>query len=241
MNWIGMIDKIDDILYAPIDMVTSWVKEPIEMLHHRREIVKLKVESEIHMNEKKLETELRIKRETEVVKKLAEIEELKKDKALSRMEVVSEAIIKYQKELTRLNSDAISAIGTMQTDLREKASKLVDERNEKYIALRQNALKHAREEFMIINQAFADSEIDEIQKQILDQNVGLLLADIIKQAGQILHNLFEDMNSLNTSIDLLAQDGRKFIEIHSKQLLGLGVSEGTLYQLKDESSKQLHE
>ena len=242
MNWLTMIDKLDDLLYAPVDMMVSWIKEPLEMLHHRRDMAKAKTESEIKMKEKEIETELRIKRETEVVKKIAEIEEWKKDKALQRMEVVSEAIIKYQQELTKLNSDAIAAIGSMQIDLREKVRKLVDERNAKYITLRQDALKRAREEFQIINQAFTDNEIDAAQKSILDQSVGFLLADIIKQAGQILHSLFEDMDSLSKGIDILAQDGRKFIERHSEQLLGLGVSERTLYELKDSADiKQLNE
>ncbi|WGZ92691.1 MAG: hypothetical protein QJT81_12555 [Candidatus Thiothrix putei] len=100
------------------------------------ETLKIKTDSEIRIKEKELDSELRIreteveanltiKKETGIKKILIELDEWKKDQEIQRMERVSEAIMRYQEQLTKLNVNATNAIGHMQLELRERAQELV--------------------------------------------------------------------------------------------------------------------
>lgn len=118
------------------------------------ETLKIRTDSEIRIKEKELdaalkseekelETALSIKKETEIKKILIELDEWKKDQEIQRMERVSEAIMRYQEQLTKLNVNATNAIGHMQLELRERAQELVYEKTLKYKELQDLALEEA--------------------------------------------------------------------------------------------------
>ena len=131
MGFFDMFDKLDDIIYEPIKLITDWAREPLKTREHKRDLEretniintnaklereKLELESNLRNQELELQANLSIKKETEVHRIISEIDELQKDKDFQRMKLVSESIMKYQKELTTLNVNAINAIGTMQLE-----------------------------------------------------------------------------------------------------------------------------
>ena len=245
MNFLKMFDKLDDIVYAPIKLMADWAHEPLKSREHKRQeqsadnelkreierkTAEQKISSEIKMKERELEADIEIKKETEVVRIIAELEEWKKDQDFKRMKDVSEAIIKYQKALTQLNSNAAYTIGNMQIDLRKKAADLVAERENKYIELQDKAIKDAMEDLAKIETDFSDNEV---AKEILNKAVNTRLTSIFKAADNFITQLADDLRSINKNIDLLTQGGQKFIERHLSQFHALGFSDEDIKRLKE--------
>ncbi len=215
MGFFDLFDKIDDIIYEPVKAITDWAREPLRAWEHKRNIknetTRKNIETQNRIREKEAEVKLAIKKETEVKRILVEIDELKKDKELERMKAVSEAIMKYQEELTRLNVNAINAIGHMQLDLREKAQQLVYDKTIKYKELQDQAIAEASNDLKNIESAFSGNEI---AKDILIRAIDKRLANIIDTAHNFLIELNADIKLLNQSISLLAEHGQVFIENH---------------------------
>ena len=130
MSWWTMITKLESVITKPVELMTDWAKEPLRKWEFERQMEQKEGESELRMREKdhetdiqikietgkqRVESELRmkeeghksdlhIKKETEIVRILQEIEDLKKDKQFERMKATSEAILKYQKELSNITA-----------------------------------------------------------------------------------------------------------------------------------------
>ncbi len=186
------------------------------------ETLKIKTDSEIRIKEKELDSELRIReteveanltirKETEIRKILVELDEWKKDQEIQRMERVSEAIMRYQEQLTKLNVNATNAIGHMQLELRERAQELVYDKTLKYKELQDLALEEAIKDLARIESSF---EGNEVAKKILINAVDKKLSNIIDTAQSFLIELNSDIKLLNQSISQLAEKGQLFIENH---------------------------
>lgn len=226
MGLLSTLGKLGEIVMKPIELVTDWGREPLRKWDHERgierdrarlnaesqnKIREMEAESDIRAREKELDVNLSIKKETEVKRIFIELEEFKKDKELQRMVAVSEAIMKYQQELTKLNVNAINAIGNMQLDLREKAQQLVYDKTIKYKALQDQAINEAANDLKRIDSDFNDNEI---AKDILIRAVDKRLANIIDTAHNFLLELNADIKLLNQSINILTEHGQTFIESH---------------------------
>jgi len=172
------------------------------------------------------EINLKIKAETQIVRIITEIEEWRKDQELQRMKSVSEAIIRFQQELTRLNVDSINAIGNMQLDLREKAQNLVYEKTIKYKELQDTALNDAMVDLKRIEMEFGNNTK---ASNILINAVDMRLANIINTAYNFLQELNIDIKLLNNNINLLAESGQMLIERHLDQF----------HSLTEQSKKQI--
>jgi hypothetical protein len=247
-NLLNMFDKLDDIIYKPIELVTDWAKEPLRSFEHKRiqdaeeqKLIRdkdlLEKESEIKLKEKEKEFEFQIRKETEVIKILTEIEEWKKDEEFRRNKDISEAIIKFQQDLQKINRDAINCMGNMQLELREKAQKLVYEKTVSYKDLQRLATQEAMEDFKKINEEFKD---DEFVREILGESIRLRLSNIINTAHNFLLELNKDIGLLNSNIDLLTKSGQNFIQEH---LSNFNMLQGDLNleqkSIKNKSSKYI--
>lgn len=191
-------------------------------------IKKKTVEAAIKAKEKEHEVNLAIKKETEIKRIFVEIEEFKKDKELQRMIAVSEAIMKYKEGLTKLNADAINAIGNMQLDLREKAQLLVYDKTIKYKALQDQAIKEASDDLKRIEENFMGNEV---AQGILIRAVDKRLANIIDTAQNFLLELNADIKLLNQSINLLTEHGQTFIESHLEKFHIIEATTNTIKQI----------
>jgi hypothetical protein len=226
MALINFLETIGNIIFAPIKLATDWAREPLngralerQLILTQNEIEAMSTarkeeaaqEADLTNNKKKLEAELHIQKETDVKRILAEIDEFRKDKEFERMKAVSDAIMEYQQQLTRLNVSAINAIGHMQLDLREKAQDLVYKNTIKYKELQDAAYNQAVEDFLKIETQFSENEM---AKNILYKSVDERLANIIKTAQNFLIELNNDIAVLNKSINILTERGQSFIEQH---------------------------
>lgn len=238
---MNILEKVVNLAYMPMEALTDYIREPIKKWDHNREIEKerLTINEEVDANirgkkaevdleikkekfkinakvdasirEKTTEVDLAIKKETEIKRILVEIDEMQKDKEFERMKAVSDAVMKYQQELTKLNVAAINSIGHMQLDLREKAQTLIYDKTIKYKEIQDLAIEEAARDLQRIENNFSDNQA---AKKILINAVDKRLANIIDTAHNFLIELNADIKLLNHNISLLAEQGQIFIEKH---------------------------
>ncbi len=228
-------DKIDDIVFRPIDAISNWVEEPLKKWDHQRELETLRekgrldamqqsrlqsLEEEKHRFE--LERQERMKRlEVEATNALrqaeVQLEELKKNEELRRKKEAAEAMVSYQKKLMRLNKDIIEALGNMRLDLQERALNLIEERTARYKNMQQLERQQAMQELKQIRADFSDDEA--IRDQLGDIVLGNL-RNMLASADRFIDNLSVILSELNEDIKLLTEHGRHLID---KQADRLGV------------------
>ena len=71
---MNILDKLDDIIYEPIKLMTDWAREPLRRSEHKRTVEKqtalIEKEAEMRFAEKMLDADLDIKRKTEVERRI---------------------------------------------------------------------------------------------------------------------------------------------------------------------------
>lgn len=221
MGILQMFDKLDDIIYKPIEALSDWVTEPLKTRKHNRDLKSLEKQNELAIKEK-----------TEINRINAEIDEWKKDQELGRMVKVSEAISKYQKELTKVNTDAIQVIGNMQLDLRNKAQEMILDKTEKYKKLQNQATKEAMDDFIKIEKEFPNNEA---VKTILYKQIDSRLSNIIDTARDFMKELNSDLANLNKDISKLTEFGQKSVEKLMDKFRTVGNSANLNY-LQDDNN-----
>ncbi len=239
MSLLGIgkaISKLGDIILVPATLLSNWAEEPLRKSEfkrreeskdrdvHRdieRQIGAEKGLSDQRIRESKHDTEMAITRETEIVRVISEIEQLKKDKDFERMKVVSDAMMDYQKELTRINVEAVDSIGSMRIDLQRKAYELIHEKTQQYSELQNRAIEQAQAQLEKIDSL----EMNESSKAILVAAVGENLASIIRNATRFIEQLNDDMQLISKDINLITTSGQQFIQRHLEQFQMISFSE----------------
>ncbi len=165
--------------------------------------------SQLRMEEAKAQADLEIKMQTEIQRINAETEQWTKDQEFQRMKDVAEAVCHYRERLTQLQLNTIRAIGNMDIELREKAQNLILTKTREYKALQDQAQKDAEAEFERILDKFSNNER---MMDILITSAQKKLASVIDGASQFLAGLNDDIMRMNSNIDLITQQGQKFID-----------------------------
>jgi hypothetical protein len=204
------------------------------------EVVNLEIERQRFLSEQKMRenafaTEMKIKRETEIVRIITEIEQFKKDKEFERMKAVSDAMMLYQKELTRINVEAVEAIGSMRIDLQRKAYELIHEKTQQYAELQEKAILQAEEQLARIDNS---PNMSESSRAILTKAVDNKLAGVINNATRFIEQLNDDMQLISKDINLITSSGQQFIERHLQQFQLIGFS-GETTPLLNNSEQEL--
>lgn len=231
-----VLSKLGEVLLSPIGMLCDWAREPLKRAEHkrleesedrrierevRRETGVQKVLSEQKMKEAEFSANLKIKRETEIIRIITEIEQLKKDKEFERMKAVSNAMMRYQKELTRINVEAVDAIYFMSIELRRKAHELIYEKTQQYNELQNIAIQQAGEQLGKIDN---NPAMTEITKNILRNSIDKKLTGVIDNAIRFIEQLNDDMQLISKDINLITSSGQQFIERHLSQFQLIGFS-----------------
>ena len=215
--------KLGDLLHRPVDMLCNYLEQPLEMVKSNRE-------------EKSKDKDLQrhIARETEIVRIITEIEQLKKDKEFERMKAVSDSMMAYQIELTRINVEAVEAIGSMRIELQRKAYDLIHEKTERYNELQDRALQQAQDQLERIE---GNSNMSETSRNIMINAVDKKLAGIIDNATRFIVQLNDDMQLISKDINLITTSGQNFIQRHLEQFQLIGMSGVEMNALASDSSE----
>ncbi|MBC3872031.1 hypothetical protein [Undibacterium flavidum] len=229
MSWMDKLSALGGVIAKPFEILADYCKEPIRNWEHERnetaksnahqlekefELAKISAESDARIRERQADTDLAIKRETEIEKISIELDEWIKDQEVARFERLTESIIKYRQQFVELNINATNAIGLMQLELRSRAHDLIVEKVKKYKALQDDALLEAAHDFTRIEKDFVDNPA---AKKILMAAVEKKLSTVIDGATNLMGELQVDLRSLNESISSLANSGEKFINNHLQQ------------------------
>lgn len=244
----AVLSKLGDVLISPVNMMCNWAEEPLRRAEYKRQEeskdkeVQRIIESQVgvekalsnqRMQENEFSANMKIKSETEILRIISEIEDLKKDKEFERMKAVSDSIMAYQKELTRINIEVVDAIGSMSIDLQRKARDLIYEKGQQYDELQNKAIEQASNQFIMID---SNPNMAENSKAILRDAVAKKLAGIIDNATRFIEQLNGDMQLISKDINLITSSGHKFIERHLEQFQLIGFSEQTTALLSQDDS-----
>lgn len=221
---MGIFKTLGGVLSSVGGVVGNWLEEPLKRHQHSRHERSQQAGHERLLIEMDHAANLHIKRETEIMRIINDIEHLKKDKDFERMKAVSDAMMAYQTELTRINVDAVAAIGSMRIDLQRKAYELIHEKTQQYDLLQEKAIRQAEEQFLRIDN---NATMSESSKQVLRSAVDKKLAGIIDNATRFLEQLNDDMQIISKDINLITSSGQEFIQRHLEQFKLIGMSAET--------------
>jgi hypothetical protein len=243
--------KLSDVLLSPVKMMCRWAEEPLRKAEHiRQEQIKDKdvqrdIERQVGVgkalsNQKMVEeehsTKMHIKRETEIVRLLVEIEEFKKEKEFERMKSVSDAIMEYQRELVKINIEVVDAIGSMRIELQRKAYDLIHEKSIQFDDFQGRAIQQAQDQ---LNQIDISSTMSDSTRRILTNGVEKRLTTVIEGAVRFIEQLNMDMQLISKDINLITLSGQDFIERHLDKLQLAGFSDTSLTLLSTNDPIQI--
>jgi len=243
----AVLSKLGDVLISPVNMMCNWAEEPLRRAEYKRQEeskdkdVQRTIESQVgvekalsnqRMQEDEFSANMKIKSETEIVRVIAEIEELRKDKAFERMKAASDAVMEYQKELARINIEVVDAIASMNIELQRKVADLVHKKTQQYKEMQYKAFQQAKEQSMEINSI----DLPDEYKSMLMSGVHEIYISTIKEATRFIQQLNDDMQLMNKDISLITSSGQRFIERHLEKFQLIGFSEQTTALLSQDDS-----
>ena len=240
-------DKVDDIVYRPIDAISKWIEEPLNKWEHQRELDALRAKDQLDAAQKARQKELeeqkhrfelerkeRLKMlEVEATNALREAEvqlaELQQNEDLRRKKEAAEAMVAYQEKLMKLNKDVIEALGNMRLDLQERALNLIEERTRRYRELQQSEEQQAMDTLEQIQTRFQNNPVvaERLSNTVLDR-----LDRMIVSADTFVDNLSGILGELNSDIKLLTEHGRHLVDKQSDRLGVIETGNGRYRQIQ---------
>ena len=230
-----MFDKLDDIIYKPIETICDWVKEPLNALSAGRERKKMKETANIEMQMRKQEAELQAYNERQAAELQvdqrrwhAEIDAMIAEQESKRRDQLVESIKRYQ---------VVNSIGMMSIELRREANALIMEKTQEYRQLQDEATNNAMQRLDDINQRFASNERVRLR---MEDSVMNQMDAVVDAANEFIKELAVDFKRLNQNTDDLMRMGmqnvNKYLEPMAKSLqIDSKIDQQDLKQLPDSS------
>lgn len=218
-----MFDKLDDIIYKPVETVCNWIQEPLRAFEQKRKIKALQNQADIEKNKEQQEAELSIMRERQIAKLQADqrrwnadIDAMIAEQEDARRDKLVESIKRYQIELASASRDIVNSIGLMSIELRSKANDLVLEKTQSYLEIQDNAKKQSLKELQEVKEMFFES--DQETYRILVNDIMNERRSIIDTAGKFITELSEDLKRLNQNSDNLMRMGMETVTEYLKPM-----------------------
>lgn len=213
----GMFDKLDDIVYRPVDAITNWVEEPLNRWKHKRNMDTASQDAQREENMRRLENQMEMEREQQAAELEhqrhlwdVEINAMIEEQEDAHQQKLVEAIKNYRIELGNATREITESVGMMSLNLRNKANELVIEKTREYKKIQDAAkaesyaaLKEAKEDFM---------ESDPETYRMLVHDIMEERAVMVETAGNCIKELSEDLKQLNKNMDVLMQQGMNAIQ-----------------------------
>lgn len=198
MDLLDMFDKLDDIIYAPVKTVSSWLEEPLRRMEHKREMESAQQAVEIEVWRTQEQEKLR----QAANKADIDLQNLAADAQFARNKAAVEAIKQYQIDLARVNEAMIENIGRMSLALRAEAQEMVISYTDRYRAQQDEALRKADARMAEIETRYADN--DRVREKMEDTVIAQITS-IITFADKFVGELSEDLKRINALTDDLTK------------------------------------
>ena len=137
MAILDMFDKLDDIIYKPIETICEWAKEPLRRSQAKREADERNQEANIEIEKERQKAIINadIRRWDEEINDLICSNEIKRNKK------ILDTITEYRRSMIEDAQNIADNLSRMQMALVEEAHELVLLMTEKYKSLQDKAMK----------------------------------------------------------------------------------------------------
>lgn len=206
MGLFDMFDKLDDIVYKPVEALCDWIGEPLKKWGHKRDMESAEQAAKLEAEMREQEARLEIQRNEEAAKLQveqkrwnAEIDNMIAEQEDARRDKLVEAIKRYQIELASASRDIVNSIGIMSLELRGKANALVLEKTQEYRAIQDEAKKQSMQELQEAKEMFFEADPDTYR--VLVNDIMQERRSMVETAGKFIVELSEDLKRLNQNSD----------------------------------------
>ncbi len=197
MNLLNGLEK-------PVEIMSKWLEEPLKRAQHKRDVEAQTVSAD-----------LEVKRRTEVLRIVAEIDELKRDAGLERLQKSLKAISEYQDTLRNMQTDFLRAIGGMSIDLTAKAHEMVVAKQVVYHRLMNEIKGEYSDDMEKIYTRFKDNENAQARLlSSLDEHQAIKIAAL----RSALEQLMADLSSMTANISELGKRNNELVGQHIELL-----------------------
>lgn len=212
MGFLDMFDKLDDIIYKPVEALCNWINEPLRAFEHKRSIKTAKNNADIEAAQRKQDAELEAMRQRSAAELQAdqrrwnaEIDQMIAQQEDERRDRLVESIKRYQIELATASRDIVNSIGLMSLELRNKANDLVIEKTQEYIRIQDEAKRQSLFQLQEAKDMFF--ETDPETYRVLVGDIMNERRNMVDTASKFISELSEDLKRLNQNSDELMRMG----------------------------------
>lgn len=171
-KFLGMFDKVDDIVYEPIKLVCDTLRQPLKQVDVHNEKKKMDHEQELKMQLEKFEADLELdKKQREMQLSVderqmeEEINQMILDNDLQRREDMVQLEMKYRKEMAEAAAQLAQIMANMQVETRGKILTLYAEKKKEYSDLQDKHRKQMFETVKNLREIFPDGTGEDIIKE----------------------------------------------------------------------------
>ena len=184
----GVVERMVD---RPMDIIQ-------QQLQHYNTRKNLAHEQQLRQEDERFQQEMALENR----RRNAEIDALIADKDLERQSKIAETIANYQKTMAECSVSIGRSLGAMNIELRERATALVEEKQERYSKLQADATEKAMAQFESIAARFPEGSKP---REIMEESVGRQLNNIIETSYKFLQTIDADFSRMMESIGRITE------------------------------------
>ena len=193
MNFMKVLKYVGgSIIDRPLDIIDNQLRFYQERKNKGQE-------QELRLEEAKFQQEL----ELENRKRNAEIDDMIAAKEIERGSKIAESIANYQKTMAECSVSIGKSLGMMNIELRERATALVEDKQQQYKALQDAAMDKTMEQFEKIGNKFPEGSKP---RQIMEDAVGKQLNNIIETSDRFMRTIDEDFTKMMDSVRQITEN-----------------------------------
>jgi len=217
MGFLDMFDKLDDIIYKPVEAVCDWIKEPLRGFEQKRDIAKERQHMQMQEDMRRLEEKIAMEQEEHAAKMQfqrqkwdIEINTIIAEQEAGHRDRLVESIKNYQVQLASASRDIVESIGAMSIKLRCMANDLVLEKTQEYKRIQDEAKRQSIQELKEVKDNFFESDPETYRMLVSD--IMEERRSMVETAGKCIVELSEDLKRLNENTDDLMKQGMRAVE-----------------------------
>lgn len=205
----GMFDKVDDIIYEPIDLLCDILKQPLKQIdvhnqkkaaEHEQELAKQIKEFEVNLELDKKEREMKLSIEER--KAAEEIDQMIRDNDLKRRENMVQLEMRYRQEMAEAAARLAEVISNIEVETRGKILSLYAEKEKEYLDLQDKYRTQMFDTVKKLKEIFPDGTGEDI----ISEEIRTQLKNISERSVAFTKLMNEDMKNVFGVIDSGIQD-----------------------------------
>lgn len=203
-DFLGMLDKIDDIIYEPIHLMCDALRQPLKQCDDNRDKKNKEHELELQKDMERFQMEMELERKDKEQKLSAEeqrmqieIDKMLKDSDLQYKEKLAQIEKNFRIEMSESAGKLAKFMASTQAEVRKQVEDLYIEKTKEYLAIQNEHKKQLYEDVKAIKDIFPGGEGDDIIKDEIKTQMN----DIVQQTREFQQMLNRDTENLLKMID----------------------------------------